>query len=102
MLVRIWGSRGSLPVAMNAKTLQEKMVKALVAGAARNLDTKEKARAFLAELTSPCRIPSVGIRPACRSTPAARNTSCAISALARGCSAGNQVLATDGSVSRQR
>lgn len=47
MLIRIWGARGSLPVALNAKALQEKMVKALVAAAGRNLDTEEKARAFI-------------------------------------------------------
>jgi len=48
MLVRIWGSRGSLPVSLNAQALQRKLVKALVAGAGRGLDTEEKARAFVA------------------------------------------------------
>jgi phosphoribosyl 1,2-cyclic phosphodiesterase len=47
MLIRIWGARGSLPVALSAKALQEKMVRALVAAAGRNLDTEEKARAFI-------------------------------------------------------
>jgi phosphoribosyl 1,2-cyclic phosphodiesterase len=47
MLVRIWGSRGSLPVAMNTRTLQDKMVRALLAAAGRDIDTEAKARAFL-------------------------------------------------------
>lgn len=47
MLIRIWGARGSLPVALNAKALQEKMVRALVAATGRNLDTEDKARAFI-------------------------------------------------------
>ena len=48
MLIRIWGARGSLPVALNAEALQEKLVKALVAASGKNLDTEEKARAFIA------------------------------------------------------
>jgi len=48
MLIRIWGSRGSLPVSLNAAALQEKLVKALVAAAGKGLDTEDKARAFIA------------------------------------------------------
>ena len=47
MLIRIWGSRGSLPVSLSAAALQEKLVKALVAASGRNLDTEDKARAFI-------------------------------------------------------
>lgn len=47
MLIRIWGARGSLPVALSAGALQQKMVKALVAASGRNLDTEDKARAFI-------------------------------------------------------
>ncbi len=48
MLIRIWGSRGSLPVSLGTAALQEKLVKALVAGAGKGLDTEDKARAFVA------------------------------------------------------
>ena len=48
MLIRFWGTRGSLPVAMDFRTLQAKLVKAIVAAAGRNLDTEDKARRFVA------------------------------------------------------
>ena len=48
MLIRFWGTRGSLPVALNASALQEKLVKAIIAASGRNLDTEEKARRFVA------------------------------------------------------
>ena len=48
MLIRIWGSRGSLPVSLGTAALQDKLVKALVAASGRDVDTEEKARAFLA------------------------------------------------------
>jgi phosphoribosyl 1,2-cyclic phosphodiesterase len=48
MLIRFWGSRGSLPVSLGTAALQEKLVKALVAASGKNLDTEDKARAFVA------------------------------------------------------
>jgi phosphoribosyl 1,2-cyclic phosphodiesterase len=50
MLIRIWGSRGSLPVSLGTAALQAKLVKALVAASGHNLDTEDKARAFVAGL----------------------------------------------------
>jgi phosphoribosyl 1,2-cyclic phosphodiesterase len=50
MLVRIWGSRGSLPVAMGTRTLQEKMARALVAAGGRKFETDAAAREFIAQL----------------------------------------------------
>jgi phosphoribosyl 1,2-cyclic phosphodiesterase len=50
MLIRIWGSRGSLPVSLGTSALQEKIVKALVAAAGKGIDTDAKARAFVAGL----------------------------------------------------
>jgi phosphoribosyl 1,2-cyclic phosphodiesterase len=47
MRIKIWGSRGSLPSPMNAAALQEKLVAALLAANGRNLDTTDKARAFM-------------------------------------------------------
>jgi ribonuclease BN (tRNA processing enzyme) len=47
MLIRFWGTRGSLPVALTSSALQDKLVKALLAAAGRNLDSEEKARAFV-------------------------------------------------------
>jgi phosphoribosyl 1,2-cyclic phosphodiesterase len=47
MLVRFWGTRGSLPVASTSKAIQDKLVAALVQAAGRGLDTPDKARAFV-------------------------------------------------------
>lgn len=47
MLVRFWGTRGSIPVAMTSAEVQRKLVTALVAAAGRGLDTAGKARAFV-------------------------------------------------------
>jgi len=47
MLIRIWGSRGSLPVSLNSAALQDKLVRALVAAAGKGIDTEAKARDFL-------------------------------------------------------
>ena len=50
MLIRIWGSRGSLPVSLGSAALQDKLVKVLVAAAGKGIDTESKARAFIASL----------------------------------------------------
>jgi phosphoribosyl 1,2-cyclic phosphodiesterase len=47
MLVRFWGTRGSLPVAMTSADVIGKLTAALVRAAGRHLDTPEKARAFV-------------------------------------------------------
>ncbi len=47
MLVRFWGTRGSIPVALTASEVKQKLVSALVRAADRNLDTPDKARAFV-------------------------------------------------------
>jgi phosphoribosyl 1,2-cyclic phosphodiesterase len=47
MRIRIWGARGSLPTSLDAKSLQDKLVAALVAGNGRQLDSADKARAFV-------------------------------------------------------
>jgi phosphoribosyl 1,2-cyclic phosphodiesterase len=49
VLVRFWGTRGSIPVAMTSAEVKRKLVAALVKGAGRGLDTTDKARAFLEE-----------------------------------------------------
>lgn len=46
MRVRFWGTRGSIPAALTAQAVREKLIAALVAGAAHHLDTPEKAAAF--------------------------------------------------------
>ena len=46
MRVRFWGTRGSIPAALTAPALREKVVNALIAASGRELDTPEKARAF--------------------------------------------------------
>ena len=47
MLVRFWGTRGSLPVALTTPDVQKKLVAALVQAAGRRLDTPDQARAFV-------------------------------------------------------
>jgi phosphoribosyl 1,2-cyclic phosphodiesterase len=47
MLVRFWGTRGSIPVAPTVPAIRRKLVAALVQGAGRGLDTPDKARAFV-------------------------------------------------------
>ena len=49
MLVRFWGTRGSIPVAMTSAEVKRKLVTALVAAAGRGVDTPGKARAFVEE-----------------------------------------------------
>lgn len=46
MKVTFWGTRGSLPTPLGAKSVRKKLVNALVKGASKNLDTPEKAEAF--------------------------------------------------------
>jgi len=46
MQVTFWGTRGSLPTALNGKAVRRKLVNALVKGAGHGLDTREKAEAF--------------------------------------------------------
>jgi phosphoribosyl 1,2-cyclic phosphodiesterase len=46
MRVIFWGTRGSLPTPLSARGVREKLVKALVKGAGRRLDTPAKAAAF--------------------------------------------------------
>jgi phosphoribosyl 1,2-cyclic phosphodiesterase len=47
MLVRFWGTRGSIPVAPTAAAVRRKLVAALVRGAGRGLTTEDTARAFV-------------------------------------------------------
>ena len=47
MLIRFWGTRGSLPVALTTRALQAKMVLALVAASGKKLDTQQKAWRFI-------------------------------------------------------
>lgn len=46
MQVRFWGTRGSIPAALTAQSVREKLIAALVAASGRELDTPEKAAAF--------------------------------------------------------
>ena len=46
MLVRFWGTRGSLPVAAHATTVQAKIARALVAAAGRTFKDEAEAAAF--------------------------------------------------------
>ena len=47
MLIRFWGTRGSIPVVPTSSAIQQKLVTALVRAAGRGLDSPEKARAFV-------------------------------------------------------
>ncbi len=46
MRVVFWGTRGSLPTPLSARSVRQKLIDALVKGAKRGLDTPEKAAAF--------------------------------------------------------
>ena len=46
MQVRFWGTRGSIPAALTASALREKLVEVLAAASGRDIDTVEKAKAF--------------------------------------------------------
>ncbi|MGQ0545634.1 MAG: MBL fold metallo-hydrolase [Betaproteobacteria bacterium] len=47
MRIRFWGTRGSLPVALTWRDMRERLAQALVAANGRDLDTVEKAVAFV-------------------------------------------------------
>ena len=47
MLVRFWGTRGSLPVAQRATAIRAKIAKALVAASGQSFPTVELAGAFI-------------------------------------------------------
>ena len=49
MLVRFWGTRGSLPVAMTAETVRRKIVNALLAADGRKFADRAEAEAFAGE-----------------------------------------------------
>lgn len=49
MLVRFWGTRGSLPVALKAEAVERRIAQALVAAEGRRFGDETEARAFLAE-----------------------------------------------------
>jgi len=45
--VTFWGTRGSIPVALDSATIRDKLARAIVAAAGKGLDTQEKARAWV-------------------------------------------------------
>ena len=47
MRVRFWGTRGSLPVALTAPQVKDKVVRALLGAAGRKLDTEAKIREYV-------------------------------------------------------
>src|SRR3954462_1149107 len=49
MRVRFWGTRGSIPVSLTWRDMRDRLVKAMVMAAPHNLDTAEKAQAFVAK-----------------------------------------------------
>ena len=49
MLIRFWGTRGSLPAPLNTAGLRRKLTRALLDAAGRDLDTEDKVRRYLDE-----------------------------------------------------
>jgi phosphoribosyl 1,2-cyclic phosphodiesterase len=49
VLIRFWGTRGSLPAPLNTAGLRRKLTRALLDAAGRDLDTEEKVRRYLDE-----------------------------------------------------
>ena len=62
MLVRFWGTRGSLPVATQAATIRAKIAQALVAASGRSFATIEEAGAFVDRELSFARGGTYGLR----------------------------------------
>ncbi len=88
MLVRFWGTRGSLPVALTSSAIKEKLVAALVRASGRTFATPEQARLFVdQELDFEVSQTFGGNRRASRSTRGAATTSSATSAAAPASSA---------------
>ena len=52
MRITFWGTRGSLPAPLGGRAVRDKLVNALVKGADRDLNTREKAEAFCDEALS--------------------------------------------------
>ena len=50
MRVHFWGTRGSIPAALTARDVREKVVAALLAASGRTIDTPQRAHAFADEL----------------------------------------------------
>jgi phosphoribosyl 1,2-cyclic phosphodiesterase len=49
MLIRFWGTRGSLPAPLGTAGLRRKLVRALLAAAGRRLDSEEAAQRYVAD-----------------------------------------------------
>ena len=49
MRARFWGTRGSLPVSLTWRDMRDRLVRALVLAAPHNLDSAQKAHAFIAK-----------------------------------------------------
>ena len=49
MRARFWGTRGSIPVSLTWRDMRDRMVRALVLAAPHNLDSADKAQAFVAK-----------------------------------------------------
>ncbi len=47
MVVRFWGTRGSIPVALTSSAVQDKLVAALLRASGRTFETPDEARAFV-------------------------------------------------------
>jgi phosphoribosyl 1,2-cyclic phosphodiesterase len=65
MLVRFWGTRGSVPVALTSAAVRRKLVTTLVQAAGRALDTEEKARAFVEHELDFCTSDTFGGNTSC-------------------------------------
>ena len=47
MLIRFWGTRGSLPVALGAEAVRAKVARALVAANGHSISNRDEADAFI-------------------------------------------------------
>ena len=65
MIVRFWGTRGSVPVPLTSDALRRKLVTTLVQAAGRALDTEEKARAFVDQELDFCTSDTFGGNTSC-------------------------------------
>jgi phosphoribosyl 1,2-cyclic phosphodiesterase len=65
MIVRFWGTRGSVPVALTSAAVRRKLVTTLIRAAGRPLDTEEKAGAFIEEELDFCTSNTFGGNTSC-------------------------------------
>ena len=56
MRVRFWGTRGSIPVALTAADVRDKLAQALVQASGKTFNSYEEAHAYALQIVCPLRV----------------------------------------------